>query len=92
MVRAQQGLEGRHCDKDGGISKKHGDTRVSTLRQVYGSKFASGIDGDKKLSDVWKELDKRSRVQVVRDYDKGVLPQRIFIGKRYGTLGKKYAF
>jgi hypothetical protein len=38
----QPGLDGRHRDKDGEISRKHGNTRVDTLRETYGGDFAQG--------------------------------------------------
>jgi hypothetical protein len=48
----EPGLDGRHRDRDGTISEKHGNTRVDTLRQTYGDKFVEGICGDAKLSTV----------------------------------------
>jgi hypothetical protein len=36
------GLANRHRDKNGEISKKHGNTLVSTQRKIYGSMFAAG--------------------------------------------------
>ncbi|MBZ9703260.1 MULTISPECIES: hypothetical protein [unclassified Mesorhizobium] len=48
----EPGLDGRHRDRDGKISEKHGNTRVDTLRETYGEKFAEGIRGDAKLSTV----------------------------------------
>jgi hypothetical protein len=35
-MATQPGLDGRHRDKDGEISKKHGNTLISTLRETYG--------------------------------------------------------
>jgi hypothetical protein len=32
----QPGIDGRHRDKDGEISKKHGNTQIKTLRKIYG--------------------------------------------------------
>ena len=34
---SQPGIDDRHRDKNGEISKKHGSTRVSTLRKIYGA-------------------------------------------------------
>ena len=51
------GLDGRHRDKDGEISKKHGNTLVSTLRKIYGSTFAAGQPGSAKLTDVLGSVD-----------------------------------
>ena len=45
----QPGLDGRHRDKNGRISKKHGNTLISTLRQTYGGGFAPGRSGDERL-------------------------------------------
>jgi hypothetical protein len=36
MAHTQPGLDGRHRDADGEISKKHGNTLISTLRAKYG--------------------------------------------------------
>ena len=38
----EPGLDNRHRDKNGEISKKHGNTLISTLRQTYGRGFAPG--------------------------------------------------
>jgi hypothetical protein len=48
----QPGLDGRHRDADGQISRKHGNTLVGTLREIYGDNFAQGIRRDAKLSTV----------------------------------------
>jgi hypothetical protein len=40
----QPGLDQRHRDVDGEISRKHGNTQVGTLRQTYGTDFAAGSD------------------------------------------------
>jgi hypothetical protein len=50
MAHKQPGLDGRHRDANGQISTKHGNTRVDTLRQTYGSSFAPGARGDMHLS------------------------------------------
>jgi hypothetical protein len=36
MAKAKRGLDGRHRDKSGRIDKKHGNTRVASLRKEYG--------------------------------------------------------
>jgi hypothetical protein len=63
----QPGLDGRHRDKNGEISRKHGNTLISTLRQTYGAGFAPGFDGRLKLSDVLHVLDEPSLSQLIRD-------------------------
>ena len=60
MPHTQPGLDHRHRDKDGEISRKHGNTLVSTLRHTYGPNFAPGIDGSKKLSEVLHIVDEPS--------------------------------
>ena len=42
MAKAHRGLDGRHRDKSGKIEKKHGNTRVGSLRKEYGEGFAEG--------------------------------------------------
>jgi hypothetical protein len=54
------GLNGRHRDKNGEISRKHGNTLVGTLRKIYGSSFAQGQSDEAKLSDVLAELNEPS--------------------------------
>jgi hypothetical protein len=43
------GLDDRCRDKDGEIRHKRSDTLVGTLRETYGSDFASGVRSDMKL-------------------------------------------
>lgn len=62
----EPGLDGRHRDKNGEISRKHGNTLISTLRQTYGQNFAPGIAGNIKLSDVLHMIDEPSLTQLVR--------------------------
>jgi hypothetical protein len=37
-------IDDRHRDKNGEISRKHGNTLVSTLRRIYGPSFAAGVN------------------------------------------------
>jgi hypothetical protein len=69
----QPGLDHRHRDKDGEISKKHGNTLVGTLRKTYGPTFASGFSDHDKLGDVLDKLDEPSLSKLVRDHDAGRL-------------------
>jgi hypothetical protein len=62
----EPGLDNRHRDKNGEISKKHGNTVISTLRQTYGQGFAPGQPGHKKLSEILHELDIESLSQLVK--------------------------
>jgi hypothetical protein len=73
----QPGLAGRHRDKNGEISRKHGNTLVGTLRQMYGADFARTFPETAKLSDVLHQLDEPSLSHLHRDHDGNTLEQRI---------------
>ncbi len=73
----KHGLDGRHRDHDGEISKKHGNTLVSTLRKIYGSGFAAGHPDTAKLSDVLLELNETSLSQLRHDHGPGHLDKKI---------------
>lgn len=51
----QPGLDDRHRDKDGEIRHKNPTTKISTLRETYGEKFAPGYDDDDTLGDLLKK-------------------------------------
>jgi hypothetical protein len=53
-------LHRRHRDKNGEISKKHGNTLIGALRKRYGADFAKGCSDNQKLNDVLYKLDERS--------------------------------
>ena len=74
---AEPGLDGRHRDKNGEISRKHGNTLVSTLRGIYGQGFAPGFGANSKLSDVLHELDVPSLTKLVHDHEAGHLAGKI---------------
>jgi hypothetical protein len=42
----------RHRNKDGEISRKHGNALIGTLRKIYGSSFAAGASDEEKLGDI----------------------------------------
>jgi len=73
----QPGLHGRHRDKNGEISRKHGNTLVSTLRKIYGASFAPGAQPDETLSEVLVEMDKSSLSKLVLDHERGDLAGKI---------------
>jgi hypothetical protein len=51
MMKAKQpGLDRRHRDNDGQTRAKNGNTRIDTLRDLYGAGFAPGMRGDAHLS------------------------------------------
>jgi hypothetical protein len=49
MVK-QPGLDDRHRDKSGQTREKNSNTRIDTLREIYGPDFASDMRGDAHLS------------------------------------------
>jgi hypothetical protein len=71
------GLDNRHRDKNGQISRKHGNTLVETLRKMYGSGFASKFRETDKLSDVLHKLDAASLSQLHKDHEGGHLGRKI---------------
>lgn len=73
----QPGLHGRHRDKNGEISKKHGNTLVVTLRKIYGRSFARGQGDNDTLSEVLAVLDEHSLSQLVHDHEGGHLDPKI---------------
>ena len=63
----ETGLDHRHRDKNGQISRKHGNTLIRTLRLTYGDEFAKGIPADAKLSEVLHVIDEPSLHKLVQD-------------------------
>jgi len=63
----------RHRDKNGEISRKHGNTLVGTLRKTYGVDFAKGCAESDRLSDVLHKMDEPSLSKLVRDHEAGKL-------------------
>jgi hypothetical protein len=60
------GLDNRCRDDDGEIRHKNGSTRVGTLRDTYGERFAVGFRGDMKLD----TLLRRTGAESLSDYRK----------------------
>jgi len=73
----EPGLDGRHRDKDGEISRKHGNTLVRTLRKIYGKGFAAGYPDTATLSEVLQQLNETSLSQLRRDHGTGHLAHKI---------------
>lgn len=71
------GPDARHRDKDGAISKKHGNTLPGTLRKIYGRSFAAGYPDTTALSEVLHQLNETSLSQLRRDHDTGHLAHKI---------------
>ena len=73
----ETGLDGRHRDRDGAISKKHGNTLIGTLRKVYGQSFAAGHPATAQLGEVLLKLNETSLSQLRRDHETGHLDKKI---------------
>jgi hypothetical protein len=63
---AKVGLDRRHRDKSGQIDKKHGRTKVGTLRKTYGPHFAKGHRSDMMLETLLKKTGASSLHQLLR--------------------------
>jgi hypothetical protein len=73
---SKPGLDGRHHDKNGLISSKHGDILVRTLRKIYGQGFAAGYPETARLSEVL-QLNETSVSQLRRDHETDHLEHKI---------------
>jgi hypothetical protein len=56
----QPGLDHRHRDNNGQTREKNGNTRIDTLREIYGQDFAAGVRGDAHLSTLLDRTGARS--------------------------------
>ncbi len=61
-------LDGRHRDKSGKIERKHGNTRVGSLRNEYGASFAKGRRKDMMLKTLLKETGSASLHEYLRHH------------------------
>jgi hypothetical protein len=66
MARGRRGLDSRHRDKGGRIEKKHGNTRIASLRKEYGESFAKGRRKDMMLKTLLKETGSASLHEYLR--------------------------
>jgi hypothetical protein len=71
------GIHQRHRDKNGELSRKHGNTLIGTLRKIYGPGFGRGAGDRQTLSDVLGKLDEESLSQLVRDHEGHVLTRKL---------------
>lgn len=60
----------RHRNKDGEISRKHGNALVGTLRKIYGNSFASGAADYEKLGNILHKLDEPSLGKLVEEHER----------------------
>lgn len=63
----QPGLDDRHRDEDGQTRTKNGNTRIGTLREIYGENFAAGRRRDMKLENLLEETGSRSLTDYLRN-------------------------
>jgi len=70
MAKANRGLDGRHRDKSGRIEKKHGNTRVGSLRKEYGESFAKGHRKDMMLKTLLKQTESESLHDYLKHHHK----------------------
>ena len=70
MARGRRGLDSRHRDRSGKIEKKHGNTRIGSLRKEYGDKFARGRRKDMMLKTLLKETECTSLHEYLRRHHK----------------------
>jgi hypothetical protein len=66
MAKVRRNLDGRHRDRSGKIEKKHGNTRVASLRKEYGASFAKGRRKDMMLKTLLKETGSASLHEYLR--------------------------
>lgn len=69
MTDQHVGLDHRHRDRNGQISKKHGNTLISTLRKTYGEAFAIDEPDDATLGEVLDRLDEPSLSKLLQHQD-----------------------
>jgi hypothetical protein len=70
MAKSRTGLDHRHRDKSGRIDRKHGNTRVATLRKEYGPSFAKGRRKDMMLKTLLAETDSASLHDYLKHHHK----------------------
>jgi hypothetical protein len=70
LYMAKKGLDGRHRDTTGRIDKKHGNTRIGSLRKTYGEHFAKGRRKDMMLRNLLAETGTESLHAYLRKHHK----------------------
>lgn len=70
-------IDARHGDKTGEISRKHGNTLVSTLRRIYGDTFATGKPTRPSLVTCLLGFTKRPRPSLCRTMPLATLTKQI---------------
>jgi hypothetical protein len=68
MAKTRRGLDGRHRDRGGKIERKHGNTRIGSLRKEYGGGFAKGRRKDMMLKTLLEETGSASLHEYLRHH------------------------
>jgi hypothetical protein len=66
----EPGLDDRYRDQNGQIRRKNDNTRIDTLRDIYGDGFAPGLRGDAHLGTLLDRTDSNSLSDYLRNRDK----------------------
>jgi hypothetical protein len=64
-------------DRNGEIARKFGNTRLRTLRNMFGRTFAVGLPESTKLSELIGRVERDILWQLHQHYDDGTLERRI---------------
>ena len=70
IAKSKRGLDGHHRDKSGRIDRKHGNTKIGTLRREYGESFAKGRRGDLMLKTLLKETGSASLADYLKHHSR----------------------
>jgi hypothetical protein len=66
----QPGLDNRHRDNSGQTREKNSNTRIDTLRDIYGPDFAPGLRGDTHLRTLLDRTGSNSLSDYLRNRNK----------------------
>jgi hypothetical protein len=67
MRQGSRGLDNRHRDANGEISRKHGNAQIRSLRRIYGPDFAPGRRADMTLRSLLEQTAQPSLRQYLKN-------------------------
>jgi hypothetical protein len=67
MSQSSRGLDNRHRDANGEISRKRGNAQIRSLRRIYGPDFAPGRRADMTLRSLLEETAQPSLRQYLKN-------------------------
>jgi hypothetical protein len=70
MKLGSRGLDNRHRDANGEISRKHSNTQIRSLRRTYGPDFAEGRRADMTLRSLLGQTGESSLSQYLKNRSK----------------------